>query len=139
LRFTQREGHSRVLKGYRDDDGFKLGMWVKSQRARRGQLSEVRRQRLEALPRWVWAPRDVAWEEAFTRLLRFTQREGHSRVPPGYRDEDGFTLGQWVINERVFRRSDKLSDEQKRRLEDVPGWVWDPPSGPRPSRRTSDF
>ena len=38
----------------------------------------------------------AAWEDSYGRLARFAEREGHSRVPALYRDDDGFQLGAWV-------------------------------------------
>jgi hypothetical protein len=59
VRFVEREGHARVPRSYRQD-GFRLGGWVKGQRDayRSGRLTAERRNRLEALPGWVWDGRD---------------------------------------------------------------------------------
>ena len=123
--FVEREGHCLAPQTYRDEDGFRLGYWVRTQRAYqgRGQLSEERRQRLEALLGWVWDTREATWEEGFARLRSFQEREGHTRVPGRYRDDDGFHLGHWVNNQRSRRA--QYSKERLRRLEAVPGWVWD--------------
>ena len=124
--FAERQSHSQVPASYRDDDGFRLvGSWVSSQRARRDQLSEERRQLLEAVPGWAWDKYEAAWEDGYEHLRSFVERQGHSRVPAYYRDEDGFRLGRWVVHQREFRRGGKLSNQRQRRLEAVPGWVWD--------------
>ncbi len=126
-RFTEREGHTRVPFEYRDADGFRLGKWVNKQRThgKQGKLAEERRRRLEAVAGWVWDSNEAAWEDGYARLLRFAEREGHSRVRQTYRDDDGFRLGQWVSNQRGFLRRDGLSEERQQRLEAVEGWVWD--------------
>jgi hypothetical protein len=31
--FARREGHSQVPKSYKDDQGFRLGLWVRNQRS----------------------------------------------------------------------------------------------------------
>jgi hypothetical protein len=48
--FVEREARSRVPRSYNDDDGFRLGHWVETQRQakRGGRLSDERAQRLEA-------------------------------------------------------------------------------------------
>ena len=52
--FSEREGHSRVPQRYETDDGYVLGKWVGTQRRLRDTIDLDRRQRLEALPGWVW-------------------------------------------------------------------------------------
>ena len=51
--YVAREGHARVPYGHREGDVL-LGRWVRRQRNRREQLSVERRERLKALPGWVW-------------------------------------------------------------------------------------
>jgi hypothetical protein len=135
--FVKNQGHSRVPDGHSDAHGFRLGDWVGTQRQfrRRGKLSEERAHRLEALSGWRWNLYDAAWEEGFARLWTFAEREGHARVPQSYRD-DGYQLGNWVINQRQFRRRGKLSDERVRRLEALPGWAWE--IGKAGARRKSE-
>ena len=124
-RFVEREGHSRVPSGHRDDSGFRLGDWVAKQRGSRGrgQLSTERIRRLEVLPGWVWDQRQARWEDAYARLRRYSEREGNSRVPSGYRDADGFKLGPWVTTQQVRRGA--MSEDRARRLEALPGWTWE--------------
>ena len=108
--FAAREGHTRVPRGFRDEDGFKLGLWVQNNRARghRGTLSTERVHRLESVAGWTWDTQEAAWEDAYARLRAFVSREGHCRVPRGYRDDDGFNLGQSVHNQRARGRRGEL-------------------------------
>ena len=56
--FVQREGHARVPRGYSlPKVGYKLGIWVGTQRRNKDKLSPDRRARLEALAGWVWSTR----------------------------------------------------------------------------------
>src|SRR5262249_19731800 len=121
-RFVEREGHSRVERGHREN-GFPLDTWVTSRRRefRLGRLTPERAARLEALPGWLWEPLEAQWEDAVAALERFTQREGHARVAFGHQ-EDGFALGRWVAKRRTNYRNGKLSSERVTRLEALPGW-----------------
>ena len=40
--------------GYKIDDDYRLGIWVITQRRRKDLMNPDRRQRLEALPGWIW-------------------------------------------------------------------------------------
>ena len=53
-RYVETEGHALVPQSHLSPDGFRLGLWVSNQRARRRRLSPERRARLEALRGWVW-------------------------------------------------------------------------------------
>src|SRR6476619_2447528 len=80
------------------------------------------RRRLEQLPSWSWTPRTDQWEYGFSRLKEFCEREGHCRVPDRYETDDGYRLGAWVGLQR--RKTDKMDLERRRRLEELPGWLW---------------
>ena len=127
-RYVARHGDSRVPPGC-EFEGVRLSSWCVTQRAAgaRGQLSESRRRQLEALQGWAWDTFDAQWEKAFGLLLAFVEREGTSLVPQSHR-EDGFTLGGWVSQQRGKRAKGELSAERQCRLEELPGWAWEPKS-----------
>src|SRR6516225_9352088 len=66
-KFRAREGHclpsSRHVQGK-----FKLGIWVRTQRYYKENLSVERKRRLRA-PGFVWNWRDHRWEQSFVALL----------------------------------------------------------------------
>jgi superfamily II DNA or RNA helicase len=115
--YKQREGHCRVPWGH-NENGFALGIWVSNQRRDKG-LSQERRQRLDEIG-FVWDPHAEAWEEGFSHLVTYKQREGNCHVPRGY-IENGFNLGGWVSKQRAAKN---LSKERRQRLDELE-FVWD--------------
>ncbi len=127
-RFAEREGHARVPQQYLED-GYRLGQWVAVQRRfhRKEMLAAERVVRLESLPDWSWDVVEANWEEGFTHLCHFAEREGHAGVPVEH-SEDGYRLGQWVNGQRNSYRAGKLAADRIARLESLSDWVWNPKS-----------
>ena len=118
--YKEREGHCRVPAQH-IEDGFRLGVWIYSQRQKKDTLPKEQRQRLDELA-FVWDPLEADWERGFGYLNAYKEREGHCRVPQDHK-ENGFRLGQWTSNQRVKKVS--LSEEQRERLDRL-GFVWEP-------------
>ena len=108
-------------------DGYRLGEWVNTQRSKhaKGTLDADRQRRLQELPGWTWDPLADKWEEGFSRLLDYVERHGDARVPQSY-TVDGYKLGEWVMTQRASHAKGTLDADRQRRLEDLPGWTWDP-------------
>jgi len=123
IKYVERQGHSRVPKSYKTESAYKLGIWVNTQRSNRERITPERASKLEGIDGWVWDTLDAAWEAGFSHLVEYVEKEGHARVPAQYKTEDGYRLGQWVGVQRSSR--DKLISERVLRLESLNGWVWD--------------
>jgi superfamily II DNA or RNA helicase len=122
--FVEQEGHSRVPKVFKTEEGFKLGEWVSGQRKqkKKNKLNPDRIKRLEALSKWSWNMFSDSWETGFTNLIQFIEQNGHARVPGRFKSEDGFNLGKWVSSLR--KRKGLLTLDKVRRLEELPKWSW---------------
>ena len=117
--FKDREGTCRVSQGYKEGD-YRLGSWVSVQRGTKDKLTPERIERLNALG-FVWDALAEAWEEGFSKLKQFKEREGNCRVPSLHKEGD-FNLGQWVGTQR--KAKDKLTPERLERL-DALGFIWE--------------
>lgn len=69
-----------------------------------------------------------AWDRAYRRLLDFVAAQGHTRVPLTHQ-VDEFNLGGWTSRQRAKHAKGTLDADRVRRLEEVPGWVWDKRDG----------
>jgi hypothetical protein len=127
-KFYEREGHSRVLPRY-VEDGVKLGAWVVHQRVlgRDGRIRADRRALLERIPDWAFGfedEREQNWLAMFERLKNYVIEHRTAQVPLSYRDGE-VRLGAWVNKQRAAHNGDRMSPVRVRRLESLPGWVWE--------------
>jgi superfamily II DNA or RNA helicase len=65
------------------------------------------------------------WEGSFGLLEDFVKQFGHARVPDSYAVND-YPLGAWVQTQRGKKIRGTLHAERQYRLQDLPGWSWDP-------------
>ena len=120
--FTDQEGHARIISSFNAKDNYPLGKWVVTQRIYKEKLSPVKQKRLATLPGWSWSALEDKWEEGFSHLQEFVDREGHAKVPHSDKSADGFLLGFWILGQRT--RRDSMSIDRRARLEALPGWSW---------------
>jgi len=125
LRHYVEEHQTAALpRSYESKDKFKLGGWVKKQRANKNTMSSDRRQKLDSVPGWRWDITPDLWEQGFVKLKSYSEVAGDCLPPPKYRNADGYRLGQWVVSQRYAKQS--LDAVSRQRLESLVGWSWDP-------------
>lgn len=70
------------------------------------------------------------WNTYTEALARFTEREGHARVPTSHVEvlDSGqqINLGSWVGYVRQRKRAGLLSPDRINDLDLIPGWQWGP-------------
>jgi superfamily II DNA or RNA helicase len=125
-KYKRREGHCRVPQLF-EEEGFTLGTWTTIQRVyfKKGTLDSERIKRLESIG-FSWDPNYEKWENDFKALKKFKKREGHFRVPRGFK-EDEVNLASWLMMQRLFYQRGKLDSKRIKRLESI-GFSWDPNS-----------
>ena len=114
---------------YKTPGGLSLGEWIQTQRSIRkgrekyGALTPQQIERLDSIG-MVWENRsETAWAKGLEAARRYRQQYGDLQVPPGYQDETGFALGNWLKNTRARQRSGALTREQSAELEAL-GVIW---------------
>ena len=71
---------------------------------------------------FVWDAVSQQWEDMFTLLVQYKDREGDCNVPAKHK-KDGKNLGLWLTNRRTDKKHGKLDAENKNKLEEL-GVVW---------------
>ena len=99
-----------------------LAKWVYNQRTlhKKGKLSAERVKKLHSLG-FNWGTTrgtPASWDERLEELMSYTAEHGHCNPPRSHE-----SLGEWVRNQRVARRKDKLSPDRIQRLDDL-GFNW---------------
>ena len=122
-RYCEEHGNLEVPADYVNDDGFKLGAWIATQRNkhRKNKLKLSQIKRLEEL-KIDWNPNDTAWERAFAEAKRYYETHHTINVKDSCVTDSGFCLGSWIANQRTNYRQKKLTDEQVKRLEACGIW-----------------
>ncbi len=110
---------------YKAEDGFALGAWVASQRAKYadGKLKPTQIKRLEAL-KISWDVLQEAWLNGLDHAKVYYAEHGNLNVPGKYECADGYKLGVWIANQRTKYKSGKLAKERKSALDEL-GMKWD--------------
>jgi len=153
-RFSERYGHCEIPQkflGVFELDGveeeFQLQVWAGIQRnAYRlgsGKMTPERVSKFEALNGWRWNPGDIRasvrrklrlnalpLSDDFKRkvgaLERYLEKFGLSQVDRENRIFEGIDLYKWCSVRRYYHSRDAISLAEIERLEQVPGWRWDP-------------
>jgi len=102
-----------------------LGDWIVTQRKAlvKGKMTAERKALLDSI-NFRWVSLDP-WEEGFSDLIQFVNREGHARVHWQHK-ENGRVLGKWVSHQRAKYKAGQLTAEQIKRLESLKDWDWAP-------------
>lgn len=118
--FVKEHGHSIVPHGHRRGD-FNLFSWVDKQRQSytKGDLSADREKRLRDLG-FVFNKRSHQWDTAFSALVRFKKRTGHTEVPYKH-TESNVDLGSWVQKQRADMA--RMPQERREALDRL-GFEW---------------
>ena len=134
--FVKQHGHALVPNEYKTPDDFDLGQWVEMVRDKYHNVwfPKGKIKTLERLIGWSWDPLPYLTTNALIALIKFVEKNGHSKVPygyrTGYRTENVVILDNWVKKWRQNYKINKSSKNQSssnmiRILENLPGWTWE--------------
>lgn len=113
--------------------GRRIGKWVVTQRHnhRRGVMDPARVERLERVPGWTWRTEGLREHRAVDRLDEFVAQSGTCRDAAAgesrYPERPGEpSLGRVLAQLRSAYRDGRLERGVEARVEQLPGWTWEP-------------
>lgn len=131
--YFKTNGNLLVPEHYRTEEGYSLGLWIRSQRlvyAGRvnGDLTEEMIKKLEEIG-MVWdSCSDMNWKRNYAEAKQYFETHGDLLVPAAYVTESGVRLGNWISNLRSYKKSGAKSSymtpERIKQLDSI-GMVWD--------------
>jgi superfamily II DNA or RNA helicase len=118
LRYKEKIGNCKVPDEWPDNP--QLGHWVAQQRRlkKSGKLHPERERMLNEIGfDWRADRNKEEWETRFDQLKDYKQRFGDCCVPVKWAENP--RLGAWVVKQRHFRKTSKLSPEKERLLAEI--------------------
>jgi hypothetical protein len=123
VKYLSKNENSAMSPKFVDEDGFLLGRWVSTQRSRTD-LNDDQQKRLNSLKGFLWDIDEHIWNESYKDLKDFAEKYGHCDVPKTVRMQNGKKLWFWREKQYLRPNREKLTEEQKKKLEALPGWSW---------------
>ncbi len=121
IKFKDQYHHINVAQDYVTEDGYKLGLKVRSIRTGNIRTSEIQKQKLDSVG-FVWDARTFNFDTFFKELIKFKNTHHHLKIHQNYVTGNGYKLGKKVNSIRTCVI--KLSKTQKQKLDEI-GFIWD--------------
>jgi hypothetical protein len=122
--YFKQNGHGRVPASFVNQSGFGLGGWVNNQRSKGEKLPAERRQMLDETKGWTWDARGTGQAEYFVNGLAQYAAFLARGLSPTSRDADP-KVKKWFAAMKGRRKRHKITPEELRAIEAVPGHVWE--------------
>lgn len=118
--FKSKFGHCAVPQTFPENQ--KLATWVGTRRGayKRNKLNSDLITQLNTIG-FIWDAREGKWEHMYQLLVEYRNANGHCNVPQ--KCADNKQLATWVNEQRLAMKSNKMSEDRKRRLDSI-GFKW---------------
>ncbi len=126
--YYQKYHNLNVPKRYVDEDGFRLGLWLHTQRQVKrgkvnGNLDDNKIKRLEDIGMQWEADRNHDLETYLKAYAEYVKTHNDPAISSNYVTEDGLGLGMWVYRMKRAGREGKLPKDTIKKLDAV-GFSW---------------
>ncbi len=128
-RYFEANGNLDIPVAYVSPEGYALGKWVRRQQyayrkpeKSNAILSQGRIELLDAIG-MQWEKPDP-WQHRYELAQEYKKQYGNLEIPAKYKTADGIWLSRWVYNQKQLLQSgsEKLSEEQKKKLKELLGY-----------------
>jgi len=124
-------GNKRLPKqGSKDKVEKFIGKWCCRQKESQkdNKLSKPRKNKLELINGWQWINTNKViikktWNQRFNDLREWVSQNNRLPLKSSSNQEER-SLGVWCFNRKRNKQSGKLSKDQIKKLESLPGWKW---------------
>lgn len=116
--YSEEYGNLSVLKNYRSNTDFPLGIWIQRQRSlyKNNKISEDRIKRLTGIG-MNWNPDN--WESRFDLVKQYYEEHGNINISQKEVIQ-GVWLGKWIISQKKAMEEGKLTHKQIEKLKTLP-------------------
>lgn len=125
IEYAEANAGSNVIVDYVCSEGFKLGVWIRTQRDNWHQLDENRQKRLKAITGWVVDPVEANFSKHLNALVNYSNEMNGAAPPTNFVTADGLQLGLWCSSQRSLAKKANYSEKNRRSLDQISGWTWD--------------
>ena len=118
-KFVAEKGISALTVDIICDDGYRLGAWLANCKTkyRNGKLSEKHIKHFEQLG--IHLEKSDTWEERYQETKEFLTESGSTYIPKGTVSKSGFDLYSWAADQRKAYKKGILSEDKKRKLDEI--------------------
>ena len=131
-KYYKENGNLIVPSNFVSADGVRLGNWIsRLRKLRKGQCKGT-----PPTPEQIKRLNDIGmvwelnitrkWDNAYTMAKKYFEEHGDLLIPSSYKSESGFSLGQWIQNQRKAFNKGTIDESRKKILNQI-GMVWNPP------------
>lgn len=129
MRYKERFDNPNAPVNYKTPEGFSLGYWQSHQRQYyfKKVLSKNRIRQLNAIG-FKWGEKKESltlkiigrsWDYWFRLTLRYMEQFDTPNAPRTYETQEGFKLGIWQRNQRIYYAKGKLREDRAKKLDKI--------------------
>jgi len=99
-------------------DDVDIGNWVYRQKTNEDNISDEYKNLLMKIKGWKFVEKSrLDWNQYYELLKKF--KKENKQFPTRHQTQDGFAVGGWFMNQKVYYNNNQLSEEKIKKLNDL--------------------